>query len=161
VRSHIEVPKPAIDDGEGVAGGPTGGDYVPIPVNIVVSDVCDPSPVVTIKVYSDEGRLDINGPVDAVITRKVGSGDAVSWTVYLQRMSAVKCESDTTFLSDFTCLEADGRVYTVQVCAKNAAGLETCKEDTVGVPLVGSRSAAVGQGKLFLVAQLPSPPGST
>jgi hypothetical protein len=65
------------------------------------------------------------------------------------------------------CEEADGRVYTIRVCTTNAAGLRTCQELEVAVPLLvknpfdkwkkGGRDlaskvySATSQGKLFLI----------
>jgi hypothetical protein len=46
---------------------------------------------------------------------------------------------------------ADGRVYTIRVCAADVAGLQTCAERAIGVESRWGR-APVSQGKLFIVA---------
>jgi hypothetical protein len=68
--------------------------------------------------------------------------------VLLLKDAADKCDNE-----DFMCERADGRVYTVRVCATDAAGLEYCDEATAGVPAKHSKSKRPGsQGKLFLHA---------
>ena len=125
-----------------------------VPLTVTVADVCDPSPEVTITVFSDEvGLSEKETDIDAILARKyTATGLSDGWDLWLDRKRyAVKqCEHD------LACQVADGRFYIVRVCAKDQAGRLTCREASVGVPLKPSLDKTidpVSQGKLFVVAE--------
>lgn len=130
--------------------------YEDVPLNIRVNDNCDDHPEVTVTVYSDEEGLTEHKEDAAILYRKYtpNTGSAAlldGWGVNLFRYKyAQKCGVD------FACEEADGRFFTVVVCAKDAAGWTTCAQDSVGVPLkpiTAKHFTPEDQGNLFVVAE--------
>ena len=54
------------------------------------------------------------------------------WRVNVRPQAAKTCDG-----KKHLCEEADGRIYTIRVCTTDAAGLRTCQELEVEVPLLG------------------------
>jgi len=141
-------------------------------LSTAISDDCDPTPLVEIEVFSDElplGPPGKNLPVVQLV-RQYTAQDMLftGWRVNVRPQAAKTCDGKRNL-----CEEADGRVYTIRVCTINAAGLRTCQELEVEVPLLvknplgappandkwkkGGRNlaskvySATSQGKLFLI----------
>ena len=111
----------------------------------VISDNCDTTPFVKISVYSDE--YDVAKHVAAKLSRRFSNnGLFVGWQVYVIPYSAKNCDGKSNI-----CSVPDGRVYTVRICAKDDADLETCQEVTSGVRQ--RKAEATSHGKLFLLVE--------
>lgn len=137
-----------------------------------ISDNCDPTPLVEIEVFSDELPLGPPGKSQPIVqlVRQYTAQDMLftGWRVNVRPQTAKTCDGKKNL-----CEEADGRVYTIRVCTTDAAGLRTCQELEVEVPLLvknplgappandkwkkGVRDlsskgySATSQGKLFLI----------
>jgi hypothetical protein len=127
--------------------------YEDVGLAVNVDDNCDDNPEVTITVYSDEIGIVEHKENAAILYRKyTNAGLLNGWGVWLYRYKT----ATKTCGAAFECTEADGRFYTVRVCAKDEAGWTTCAEDTTGVPLkpiVLKKLNPEDQGKLYIVAQ--------
>ena len=92
---------------------------------LTVQDNCDPNPYVQITVYSDE--QDAPPIKQALLARRYDpQGRFIGWRVMVRAATAVSCGN-----KHVRCLVADGRIYTIRVCGRDAAGLETCQEEQV------------------------------
>lgn len=96
----------------------------------LVDDPCDPTPFVELTVYSDEQDIGRKAPSAQVSRRFDLEGRFVGWRVHVLPVFANRCDG-----SWYLCERDDGRVYTVRVCTRNVAGLQTCQEKSVLVPL--------------------------
>lgn len=96
----------------------------------LVVDPCDPTPFVELTVYSDEQDIG-RKTASAYVSRRYDLyGRFVGWRVHVLPTFAKRCDGHWNL-----CERADGRVYTIRVCARNQAGLQTCRERGVLVPL--------------------------
>jgi hypothetical protein len=130
-----------------------------VPLTVTVIDTCDPNPLTSIEVFSDEAPLREEKEPSAVLGRAYASGvsfDAAltGWQLTLSRKYASRSASIN---KDFATPEMDGRVYTVRVCAKDLAGHVGCDEKYVEVPykaVAGAKiiTTPVNNGKLYSVA---------
>lgn len=96
----------------------------------MVLDPCDPTPFVELTVYSDEQDIGRKHASAYVSRRYDSEGRFLGWRVHVLPTYARKCDGQWNL-----CERADGRVYTIRVCARNQAGLQTCQERGVLVPL--------------------------
>ena len=129
-----------------------------MPLTVSVSDTCDPNALTSIEVFSDEAFLTAKNEESAVLGRTYDNTDAVTplsgWILTLRRKSAMKpADVDTHVATP----DADGRFYTVRVCATDLAGNIGCDEAAIAVPSMHTRAAKavsvpIDNGKLYKVA---------
>ncbi len=85
-----------------------------IPLTVTVNDVCDPTPEVSITVYSDEVTVKNPHRAAAVLERKYSNasvnGVLRGWGITLDRTSYAKKLCGSTM----ECYEPDGRYYIVR-----------------------------------------------
>lgn len=92
-------------------------------VGVNITDNCDPNPLTSITVFSDEASL--THPMDpAVLARNYANPTSPNatvngWDVTLQRHKSASKMCD---VSDATCLAPNGRFYVVRVCSQDMAG---------------------------------------
>lgn len=96
----------------------------------LVVDPCDPTPLVELTVYSDEQDIGRKAASAYVSRRYDLDENFVGWRVHVMPHYAKKCDGLWNL-----CERADGRVYTIRVCARNQAGLQRCQERGILVPL--------------------------
>lgn len=128
-------------------------------LTVTVNDVCDPNPLVTIDVFSDEAPLIQKLEPSAVLGRTystVNTNAVISgWRLTLNRNYL---SHSSGMDKAFTTPNMDGRFYTVRVCAKDLAGFVACDEAYVSVPNKRGANAhkvltsPVNNGKLYSVA---------
>lgn len=100
------------------------------PLQALVADPCDPTPFVELTVFSDEQDIGRKAAAAYVARRYDADERFVGWRVHVLPHYAKRCDGQWTL-----CERADGRVYTIRVCVRNQAGLQTCKERGVLVPV--------------------------
>jgi len=76
----------------------------------------------------------------------------VGWYLKLRSLAARKGGT-----GDVLCEIPDGRVYTVRVCTRDAAGIGACEETTVGMTKSEQSGPPISQGPMFEVAQDAAP----
>lgn len=80
----------------------------------LVVDPCDPTPFVELTVYSDEQDIG-RKTASAYVSRRYDLyGRFVGWRVHVLPTFAKRCDGHWNL-----CERADGRVYTIRVCARN------------------------------------------
>lgn len=127
-------------------------------LSVLVSDDCDANPITSIEVFSDEVPLTYKYEPSAVLGREYSNlsvgGAITGWRLTLSRRYAAK-----NGMADHSIATpaADGRAYTVRVCAKDLAGNVACDEQYVLVPAKAGAKAKIlpspiNNGKLYPVA---------
>lgn len=135
--------------------------YETVPLAVTVTDDCgDANTLVSIEIFSDEIPLStVNFQPSAALGRTYGSLSAgaalTGWTLTLSRRFAKSRAID----KDWAAFDyADGRYYTVRVCAQDLAGNIGCDEASIAVPLKGTVASShalpepVNGGKVYSVA---------
>jgi len=137
--------------------------YETVPLTVTVNDDCGASNTqVSIQVFSDEVPLSaVKYQPSAALGRAYGSlaeGAALTgWTLTLSRAFA---KSQSNINKDWATVDyADGRYYTVRVCAQDLAGNVGCDEAAIAVPAKSSGSSKalatpVNSGKAYSVSTL-------
>lgn len=133
-----------------------------MPLTVTVLDTCDPNALTSIEVFSDETPLTPKGEYSAVLGRAYDALNVNTpldgWILTLRRKAAKKDAEVNTHVA--TLDDADGRFYTVRVCAKDLAGNVGCDEAAIAVPPphMGAAKAKhvpmrpIDNGKLYKVA---------
>ena len=130
-----------------------------VPLTVTVSDNCDPNSLTSIEVFSDETPLTPKGEYSAVLGRSYANTNKATpldgWVLTLRRKAANKAAEVNNHVAT---PGADGRFYTVRVCATDLAGNIGCDEKAISVPHLhaGLKSkivpVPVDNGKLYKVA---------
>lgn len=111
VSHSIHICSPYTHRCEGATGGKSA--YETLPLTVTISDTCDPNPLTSIEVFSDETPLTPKYEYSAVLGRTYADADAATplsgWILTLSRRSATKSSN-----SGMATPVADGRFYTVR-----------------------------------------------
>ncbi len=128
---------------------------VDVGLAVTATDVCTPNPNVTVIVYSDElNTKNVDDWTENMVQLsriENTPGIVTGWKLLLGAEAFHICNSKAFKCGGTTVEEGNGRVYTIQVCATDEAGLRSCAERKVSVAYKGR--PVVDGGKLYALAQ--------
>lgn len=133
------------------------GQLVDVGLAITATDVCTSNPNVTVRIYSDELYLKDSDSWRARTVQlsrvEAAPGVVTGWRLLVAAEAFTKCNIGPYACGGATREEGNGRVYTIEVCATDEAGIRTCKEVTVkSIPKKGIVGTVTNDGKNYLLA---------